>query len=401
MKARLSNLRQVSEKIEDEKNLYKEELDQERFLVEDARRRSSMLEKENAQLGAELKHLRSRFEEQINNREKDLERFEHLANKVLDDKAQRFDQQHKEGIKQILEPLQIRIKHFEQKIEHTNKESLSRHSSLKEQIKNLSALNEQMSTDAKNLTNALKSDTKKQGNWGELILESILDKSGLVKDREYFVQRGLRNDEGKLYKPDVIIALPDSKKLIIDSKVSLTAYESFVNAQDEKAGQAALKAHGLSIQKHIKELSAKQYHDLYQMDSPDFVLMFIPIDTAFSAALMHNDDLYQYAFDKNIVIVTPSTLLATLKTVETMWRNEKQNKHAIEIAVEAGKMYDKFVGFISDLDKLGNQLNVVQKSFNESLSKLHQGRGNLVSKAEKLKELGAKASKQVPEKFSK
>ena len=253
-----------------------------------------------------------------------------------------------------------------------------------------------MSQEAKQLTNALKQDNKAQGNWGELILESILDKSGLEKGREYHVQKSLLNDNGKTYRPDVIIDLPDNKKIIIDSKVSLTAYNNFVNPREEEDPQIALNAHCISLRKHIDTLAAKNYHDLYSIESPDFVMMFVPIETAFSAALSKQNDMYTYAFEKNIVIVTPSTLLATLKTVETIWRNDKQQRNAIDIASEAGKMYDKFAALVEDLQKIGQRIGQTQEAYNDSMKKLHTGNGNLLRRAEKLKKLGAKANKSLP-----
>ncbi len=350
-----------------------------------------------AALVAEHNNLQARFIEITTDTQKMSERFENLATKILEEKAEKFDQVQRKGITEILAPLKERIVTFEQKVEATNKESIERHSSLKQQIIGLTALNEKMSKEAVNLTKALKGDSKQQGNWGELILESILDKSGLQKDREYFVQKSLKDDEGKRYQPDIVICLPDGKKLIIDSKVSLTAYDQLVNAEDEDAANTARKLHTHSVKRHIENLSEKKYHDLYRIESPDFVLMFVPIDTAFSAALSGNADLYNYAFEKNIVIVTPSTLLATLKTVETMWRNENQNRYAIDIASEAGKMYDKFAAFVADLEKLGKQIDTTQMTYQESMKKLHFGRGDLISRAEKLKSLGAKANKHLPE----
>jgi len=254
--------------------------------------------------------------------------FKNIAQKLLEEKSKTFATSQKKELNEVLNPLKERIQHFEKKVEASNKESIARHSSLKEQIVHLSDLNKQMSNEAKQLTNALKQDNKAQGNWGELILESILDKSGLEKDREYHVQNSLSTDEGKTYRPDVIIDLPDSKKIIIDSKVSLTAYNQLVNAEEAEESERNLTAHLLSLKKHIDSLAAKNYHDLYRIESPDFVMMFVPIETAFSIALQKEPGLYTYAFDKNIVIVTPSTLLATLKTVETLWRNDKQHRNA-------------------------------------------------------------------------
>lgn len=321
--------------------------------------------------------------------------FKELANQLLEEKANQFDAQHKKGIAEVLSPLKEKIKSFEEKVEVTNKESIARHSSLKEQISGLRSLNEKMTQEAVNLTNALKQDTKAQGNWGELILQSILEKSGLTKDREFFIQRSLKNDEGKTLRPDVIIELPKNKKIIIDSKVSLKAYEQLVNVEEQKEQNSALKAHLISIKNHIDGLASKNYHSLYQIESPDFVLMFVPIETAFSIAINKDKDLYAYAFNKNIVIVTPSTLLATLKTVESLWQNEKQQKYALEIATEAGKMYDKFVNFVSDLESVGQRIDQSQTAYRDTMKKLQTGNGNLISKAEKIKSLGAKTNKSL------
>jgi DNA recombination protein RmuC len=336
-----------------------------------------------------------RIKDLLNDQEKWEKQFELLAGRVIKQQSETLLNKQVTGIENILNPLKERIKSFEDKIEKTNVESIKRHTSLKEQIGFLSQKSEQVSQDAVKLAKALKGDFKKQGHWGELILESILEKSGLEKDREYYTQQSERDDEGKLKRPDVIIKLPDSKIIIVDSKVSLSAYSELVNTENDEEALMAQKRHSLAIRNHIDGLSEKRYHDLYKVESPDFVLMFIPIDTAFSAALEHDGELYNYAFEKNIVIVTASTLLATLKTVDTMWRNDKHNRHALKIADEAGKMYDKFVGFINDMDKMGNQLKTVSKTYDESMKKLCKGNGNLVTRAEKMREMGAKATKQL------
>lgn len=364
-------------------------------IVASSNQRNRELEKKLASEESKYGALRDQFEQEVNNSEQRQLEFENLAHKVLRQQTQSFDGYQQKELRQLLSPLQEQIKRFQVQIKETNDASVDRIASLKEQIKHLSDKSDQVSQDANNLAKALKGDSKLQGNWGELVLESILDKSGLVKDREYYVQQSLRNGDGSLSKPDIVIALPDGKKLIIDSKVSLRAYDAMVGCETESEQKGHQKAHSGAVQKHIELLSGKNYQNLYEMDSPDFVLMFIPIDTAFGAALMHEPGLYQYAFDKNIVIVTPSTLLATLKTVETMWRNDKQNRHALTIAAEAGKMYDKFVGFVADMKKIGDQLNTVQKTYNNSMNKLSTGSGNLVTRAEKIKGLGAKASKSL------
>ena len=371
-------------------------LNKEKQQTEIENKKNQALEIKITTLEAELKHHKEKYDHLVNDTEHQLQKFENIANKVLHHQSAIMDEKQKLGIKEILDPLKEKIKTFEDKIEKTNLESVGRHESLKEQMKLLYEKSDQVSKDANNLVKALKGDYKKQGNWGELILESILDKSGLEKNREYFVQVTERNDEGKMYKPDVVIQLPDGKKLIIDSKVSLNAYEMMVNADTDDEQKIAHKAHVMAVKTHIDTLASKNYHDLYKVESPDFVLMFIPIDTALSAAIQLDAELYLYAFDKNIVMVAPSTLLATLKTVDTMWRNDKQNRFAMEIAEEAGKMYDKFVGFADDMDKLGKQLNTAQSTYQYSMKKLNSGTGNLVSRAENIKALGAKANKSLP-----
>jgi DNA recombination protein RmuC len=370
--------------------------------VETERRQREELEKlrmesygQIQRLESEIRQAKARLIEYQEDMVRQEERFTLLADKVLDEKARRFDTMQRQGMEHLLTPLREKIKSFEERVENTSKESIAHHESLKAHIKLLTEQSERVSQEANSLTKALKGDFKKQGNWGEMILESVLDKSGLEKGREYFTQVAERDGEGRTQKPDVVIHLPDGKRLIIDSKVSLNAYQMMVDAELEEDANLSRKAHVLAVRNHIAGLSEKNYHDLYQMDSPDFVLMFIPIDTAFSAALAKDPELYNYAFDRNIVIVTPSTLLATLKTVETMWRNDKQNRYALEIATEAGKMYDKFVGFSEDLEKMGKQLNTVRNTYDDSMRKLTSGAGNLVTRAEKLKELGAKASKTL------
>jgi DNA recombination protein RmuC len=323
--------------------------------------------------------------------------FEQLAQKVLHENSQRFSEQNKESIKVILDPLKEKISDFEKKVETTNKDSISMHASLREQIFGLKELNEQMSKEALNLTKALKGDSKKQGNWGELVLERVLEKSGLEKGREFDVQQSFQREDGSRVLPDVIIHLPDGKKMIVDSKVSLTAYEQYVNAEDEDIQQRYLKAHIESIKKHVDGLSGQNYHDLYQIESPDFVLMFVPIESAFAIALGQDESLYTKAFDKNIVIVTPTTLLATLSTIESMWKNDKQQKNAVKIAQEAGSLYDKFEGLMQDLVKVGKRIQDTESEYKSAMNKLFEGNGNIIRKVENLKKLGAKANKSLPE----
>ncbi len=332
--------------------------------------------------------------------EKFTKEFENLANKILDEKSSKFTLQNKENIDAILKPLQDKIQNFEKRVEETNKEDITRTADLRRQIIGLKELNEQMSKETTNLTKALKGDTKMQGNWGELVLERVLERSGLQKDSEYFVQQSFTNEEGRRVMPDVVISLPGNKKLVVDSKVSLVAYERYINETDETEKPGHLKNHILSVRKRVSELSDKNYHQLYEMESPDFVLLFIPIESAFAIASMEYPALYSDAFERNIIIVTPTTLLAVLKTIDSMWQNEKQKENAIEIATQAGRLYDSFVNLTEELIKVGNQIGTVQKSYETAMIKL-TGRGNLISRVENLKVLGAKASKEQNEKLLK
>lgn len=332
--------------------------------------------------------------------EKFSKEFQLLANKILEEKSKKFTDQNEINIKNILTPLQEKIKDFEKRVEDSNKESITRHSAMQQQLKNLQELNLQITKEASNLTKALKGDTKMQGNWGEVVLERVLEKSGLKKDSEYTVQNSFSTEDGKRVLPDVIIHLPGDKKMIVDSKVSLIAFERFVNEEDEAQKPIWIKEHVNSVKKHVDQLSAKSYHSLYEMESPDFVLLFIPLEPAFAVALQQEPQLYNLAFEKNIVIVTPSTLLATLRTIDSMWQNDRQHNNAIDIAKQAGRLYDQFKNLLDDLEKVGKQLNTVQTTYSNSMTKL-TGRGNLLSRVENLKILGAKASKQIDQKWLK
>lgn len=353
---------------------------------------------------AQNNHLEKKLNEQQQELEKLQEKFnkefENLANKILDSKSEKFTEQNKKNIDGLLKPLQEKIEKFEKKVEETNKEAIDRNAALRQQIKGLTLLNEQMTKEATNLAKALKGDSKAQGNWGELVLERVLEKSGLEKDREYEVQQSFTTEEGKRVLPDVVIHLPDQKKMIIDSKVSLTAYERYINAEDDVEKDNALKQHLLSFKKHVDQLSDKNYQDLYQIESPDFVLLFVPVEPAFAIALNQDTQLYNWAFEKNIVIVTPTTLLATLRTIDSMWNNEKQQQNALEIATQAGRLYDQFVNLTDDLIKVGNQLKTVQGSYDTTMKKL-TGQGNLIRKVEAIKKLGIKQKKSLNDKLLK
>ncbi|MDB9723612.1 DNA recombination protein RmuC [Polaribacter sp.] len=364
-------------------------------------REKEQLISEKSTLTSDLKGLQLKLEENKQEVEKLNEKFskefENLANKILDEKSLKFTAQNKENIKDILNPLQEKIKGFEEKVDKTHKESIDYHAALRQQILGLKELNQQMSKETLNLTKALKGDNKMQGNWGELVLERVLEKSGLEKDREYFVQQSFTNEEGKRALPDVVIHLPDNKKMIVDAKVSLVAYEQYVNEEDDLLKEGFLKEHVNSLKRHVNQLSEKKYEDIYKIESPDFVLLFIPIEPAFAVALNSDTYLYNKAFEKNIVIVTPSTLLATLRTIDTMWNNEKQQRNALEIARQAGALYDKFQGFLIDLIGIGKRIDESKKEYSNAMNKLVEGRGNIITSVEKLKKMGAKAKKALPE----
>ncbi len=367
---------------------------------EEIRREKDFLNVELARRNSEFENLQKQQLERDETLKKQQEQlrkdFELLANKILEEKSTKFTEQNKENIKNILTPLQEKIQHFEKKVEDSQKENISIHSALREKLSELSKANLQISQEAVNLTKALKGDSKMQGNWGELVLERVLEKSGLEKDREYVVQQNFTRDDGSRVLPDVIINLPNNKKMVIDSKVSLTAYERYVNSEHEERA-LNLKEHLMSIKRHIEQLSAKKYEDLYEMESPDFVLMFIPIEPAFAIAVNEDSTLYSKAFEKNIVIVTPTTLLATLRTIDTMWNNEKQQQNAIEIARQAGALYDKFEGFMSDLIGIGKKIDATKSDYSAAMNKLFEGRGNIIKSIEKIKKMGAKAKKSLPE----
>lgn len=345
--------------------------------------------------------LQKRMEEKTGEleqlQEKFTKDFEIVAQKILDDKSSKFTLQNKQNLDIILKPLQEKIQHFEKRVEETNKEAIDRTSALREQIKGLTALNEQMTKEANNLTKALKGDSKMQGNWGELVLERVLEKSGLEKDREYFMQQSFTTEEGNRVLPDVVIHLPDNKKMIVDSKVSLRAYERFVNEEDATLREAHLKHHVNDLKRHVQQLSDKNYQDIYQIESPDFVLLFIPIEPAFAIAINTDSELYNKAFEQNIVIVTPSTLLATLRTIDSMWNNEKQQRNALEIAKQAGGLYDKFHGLVTDLTAVGKKMDDAKTGYSAAMNKLVEGNGNLITRVEKLKKMGAKAKKALPD----
>lgn len=394
-KARL--LEQANGELKNELRLISEHKD---AVVKEERNRVEQLTHELASAKADNSNLHQKLLEQKEQLEQLNQRFtkefENLANRILDEKSQKFTEQNRSNLDIILNPLKEKIKEFEQKVEQTYKHESAERITLKTEIKNLIELNKQLSEEANNLATALKGDNKQQGNWGELVLEKILERSGLKEGEEYRTQTVTANDEGRQIKPDVIVMLPDNKHIIIDSKVSLVAYEACVNATDETERTKFLKQHIDSVRSHIKLLSDKNYQTGQGFNSPDFVLLFIPIESSFSLALQGDGELFNFAWDRKIVIVSPSTLLATLRTIASIWKQERQTRNALEIADEGGKLYDKFVAFVEDLIKVGNGIKKTQTDYEEAMKKLHEGTGNLVRRAEKMKELGAKTSKQLP-----
>ncbi len=340
------------------------------------------------QLGAQDQQLREMLE-------KMQLQFQRMASTILDDKSKQFTEHNKTQLDQLLQPLRDRLRDFEQTVQNTHKESLEKQAGLFHELRNIKELNRQMSEEARNLTRALKGESKTQGNWGEMVLQRILERSGLGLNQEYRLQEAVVAEDGRRLQPDVTILLPDNKYMVIDSKVSLADYERMANAEDPTEQAAALKRHLQSIRNHVRDLSSKNYQQLYGPGSPDFVLLFVPIEPAFMAAVQNDADLFSDAFDRNIVIVSTSTLLATLRTIASLWRQENQNKNAQEIARQAGSLYDKFTAFAEDLVKVGQQLDATDKTYKLAMNKLVDGKDNLVRKAERLRELGAKNARNL------
>ncbi|MBJ7550112.1 DNA recombination protein RmuC [Marinomonas ostreistagni] len=321
--------------------------------------------------------------------------FKQLAQEIIQQQGARLATENEKQLSAILSPLGQKINDFQQRVEQSYDQEARERFSLVKEIKNLQLLNQRISDDAMSLTEALKGQNKVQGGWGEVILERILERSGLEKGREYEVQVSLNTEDGKRYQPDVIVHLPENKQIIIDSKMVLVSYLAYVEAEDDATRQQSLRQHLDAIRRHMKELSAKNYHDLKGITSLDFVIMFIPIEAAYGLALQAENGLFSEAFEHNIIITGPSNLLATLRTVQNIWRNEKQSQNALEIARQAGAMYDKFAGFVQDMDDIGAKIDTLSRSHDQAMKKLSIGRGNLMSRAERLRLMGAKTNKQL------
>jgi len=406
LKGKLNALQQVANQaavtqgvLEGQATQRERELEQLKGLLREAQTETLELTNALTKTETDYDHLKERLQEQGREleqlREKFLQQFQSISNQVLMTNAEHFNKASSDNLERILMPLKERIKEFEAKVDQTYEKSLKDSISLKEQITQLASLNQQMSQDALNLTRALKGESKTQGNWGEYLLESLLEKSGLRKGVHYEREEVRQNDESRIYRPDVVVRLPDSKHLIIDSKMSLVAYEAYCSCEDDQQQEVYLRSHINSVRTHFTDLGRKNYHRLSGINSPDFVMMYIPLEPAFNLAVQHDHDIFTDAFDRNIVLVTTSTLLATLRTVAGVWRQEDQKRNVIRIAEESGKLYDKFVGFVDDLKTIGKHLENSQSSYNAAMNKLTDGKGNLIRRVEILRELGAKTSKTL------
>lgn len=357
----------------------------------------------NRQLAAgetELKNMQEKLQTQKQELEsiqdKFRQEFKILANEILEEKSKKFTEHNRTRLEELLKPLGEKIRDFEKKVEETYDKEAQQRFSLKEEVKRLAELNQQVSRQTENLTLALKGDSKTQGSWGEVILENILEKSGLTKDREYYVQASFTLEDGKRLQPDVVVQYPGNRSLVIDSKVSLTAYERYVAAMDEKEKDQALKEHNQSLRNHIRELAVKNYQDIYQLNSLDFVMLFMPVEPAYLLAIHRDNELWQFAYEKRVLLISPTNLIAALKMVASLWQQEYQNRNAMEIAEQGGALYDKFVLLMEDLRQIGKKLDETQKAYHDSMNKIKEGKGNLIRKVEQIRELGAKAKKNLP-----
>ena len=395
----LAGLRRENELLQQERQIAREAAQswhQQRERNEAELRR---LTAECAALAAELQENRDNQQQRLDDlqgaRNELRAQFSELASKIFDEREQRFAETSQQRLGQLLDPLKERIQAFEKRVEESYQSEARERFSLAKELERLQQLNQRLGDEATNLTRALKGQ-KTQGNWGELVLERVLEHAGLEKGREYHTQVSLKGSDGERFQPDVLIQLPGDKQVIVDAKVSLTAYQAMIAAEDEAARAHALKQHVLSLRSHLKGLSVKDYQRLDGLHSLDFVLLFVPIEAAFAAALQADPGLFQEAFEQHIVIVSPTTLLATLRVIDSLWRQERQSQNARDIAERAGQLYDKFVAFIGDLDEVGSRLKQLDKAYDAARNKLCEGRGNLINRVENLKLLGARASKSLP-----
>jgi len=389
----------LEQRLEDAKKEFRNQEEREKELSDERVRLSSEL----ASTQTELKKMEEKLKEEEARlselQEQFTKEFKLVANQILKDNTKDFSEVHQKELDQILKPLKEKIKSFEESVEkkyqHENEERIT----LKTELKNLLELNKTLNEQAQNLTTALKGESKTRGNWGEVILERILESSGLIEGEEYKTQHSDTNTEGKRIQPDVVILLPDEKHLIIDSKVSLVAYDNYIAADDDAEKEKQLKLHIASVKNHVSQLSEKNYSSSKKLNTPDFVLLFMPIEPAFSLAIQGDSSLYAYAWEKKVVIVSPTTLLATLRTIASVWKNEKFTKNVQEIQDKAGALYDKFVGFLDDMSKIDRGLHSAREAYEGAFNKLKEGKGNIVGRIEKIKELGATSKKELPPEF--
>ena len=399
LQLKISELEGSAHALATENRLQKEEIQQGQQLEAELREQLKQADYEKVQKATQNDELNRRLEEQVKEQEaahKQMqERFENLANKILEQKSAKFTEANKENLKHVLEPLDKDIKAFRKKIEDMHEKDVSQHASMKEFLGNLQNAQAQLSEEARNLTTALKGDSKKQGDWGEFILERTLEASGLIKGQEFSMQETFDRQ-----RPDAIIRLPENRAIVVDAKVSLTAYERSIATEDEVERRQAQKDHLQSVKKHIDELSEKDYPAIEKINTPDFVLLFVPVEPAFGEALRLDPDLYQYAFEKKIVLVTSTTLMATIKTVANLWKLEKQNKHARDVAKRAGLLYDKFVNFLESMDEIGKALGKASSAHQTAVERLSTGSGHLVGQVEKLRKMGIQTKKELPSSFA-
>lgn len=383
----------------EKKSLF-EQLTEQKAALQSSYQESTTLKERLATLESENQHLSKQLLQgevtAKENHQKMVLQFENLSNKLLEQKSAKFTHLNKQEIEKILNPLAEKIKTFEQEVARTHREARDQKVALRTELERMHTLNTRMTKEANNLAQAIKGDSRVQGAWGEFILESLLDNAGLTKGREYIVQHSFTNEEGKRYQPDVIIKLPQNRSIVIDSKASLRAYEQYFHTPKGNQREALLEKQIQALKNHIKALHEKNYAQHYDLHGLDFVIMFIPLEPAFSLALQHKTNLFQQAYEQNVILASPATLLAILRTVAHLWKREYQNQYAMEIAQESGRLYDKFVGFMEDLKKIGAQLNTTQKTYYSALNKLSEGKGNLIDKAERIKALGARTKKQLP-----
>ncbi len=351
----------------------------------------------NTRLEEQRRHHEDRVTELENARRHLKAEFEALAARILDEKARQFGEQSQHRLDQILAPVRQQLQDFRHRIDAIHSEEQKQHGSLLQELRRLQEANHRLNQEADKLARALRNDSKSQGTWGEVVLETVLERSGLRKGREFQVQGTFKDGEGKSLRPDVIVHLPDGRDVVIDAKVSLRAWQDFVDAADDGDRRDALRRHLESIRRHIDELSAKRYQDLPGLNCLDFVLLFMPIEAAFSAAFQADPDLFVRAFEKRIVVVTPTTLLATLRTIENLWRFERQQENVRKVFERAAKLYDKLCGFLEDFEKIGRQLDTVHDTYRSARGKLTDGRGNLIRQAQALVELGTKPGKSIPD----